>query len=279
MGDYDRFQSAKSDRLKEMMDNMSSGGWFAGLLKTIGKNFLRKISAVGGLPGMIVGFVGDKILSAGDVKRIGAASLLPKEQRDAWLQSIKDDASGDLTGAFTEGIMADIGSFASQYGMSTKEATEAYWETIRNPKNWGDFLTGSDEFDFLSITPSLSRDPMQGPNLTEADIKLMNKGIPEIELEDIGAGLEDKSILDNLKDLFGEKQGVVDPFDIDEQGFTAGTYQTKGMFGNPVSGGGIQKYVDGDVFTSVNPSDIIDFDIQNPEELQEIYNMIEDLDI
>ena len=51
------------------------------------------------------------------------------------------------------------------------------------------------------------------------------------------------------------------------------------MFGNPVSGGGIQKYVDGDVFTSVNPSDIIDFDIQNPEELQEIYNMIEDLDI
>lgn len=272
MSDYTAFNRAKADRINELTKS-SGGGWFSNFLTNIVGSNIKKYSKAGGLPGILIGFVVDKALSAiaGDTKEIGAASLLGKEGRDAAVSAVTEDAKGDITGAVTSGIANDIKQFANTYGLSDKEAKQAYFEAIRDKENWGDWLTGQDEFDFS--TPMVDAMPT-GPELTRSDKKLLEQGIKDIESEDIGA----PTMKDKLLNVFGPKQGVVDALDVDAEGYISGGYQRPNILGNLISKTGGRKYLNGQLFTKVSPQDIIDFDIEDPEGYQEILSLIEDME-
>tara|TARA_R100000234_G_scaffold164_1_gene112 strand:+ start:8887 stop:9714 length:828 start_codon:yes stop_codon:yes gene_type:complete len=270
---YTDFQRARQDRVQELLDNQSSGGWLSQMAGNFLSGLIRNFSKVGGLPGMIIGFVADKVINEGilgDVDYVGASSLLPKEQRESYVQGIKDDAMGDVTSSITEGIRADIKAFGKEYGLDPKEAKQAYWETIRNRENWGDFLTGQDEFDFS--TPMADAMPT-GPELTRSDKKLLKEGIKDIESEDIGA----PTFKDRLLNSLNPDNRVVDPLDM-ENGKIQGGYQVKNILGNYISGRGMKTYSGGEMFQNVLQNNIMDFDIEDPAGYEEILNLIEDME-
>jgi len=281
-------------------------GWFAKTLNPIIRGAIKKFSGAGGAAGAAIGFVVDKIIAgaSGQIHKLPKeVAFLPQKEQDAALKAHAEKGGKDAWEGIQMDFTSDINAWGEAQGISDPEmAKQAFMDEARkNPSGTlKDYLTGKGNFDRSSDIPGWAEGWTNAMNVyteekplhdfVDPNDPLSGINIPDVTIDEIDFDDEGNIIDNSLKargkrtfdKLFGEKQATVYPEDIvkmDGQDFVEGRMQDRNILGNLISKAKPLRYKSGKVFTGVNPSDIIDFDVEDPEGYAEIQKMIEDLDV
>jgi hypothetical protein len=223
----DLFTRGLSSRRAGAISDLLGGdkaSWLSKLLKNAVQTGIQKMSGAGGLPGMIIAFVLNKMFDP--PKSTKGFGFLPPQAQQKYIKGVETKGEEAWTSAFKDTLGKDImAKIKSMPGSDTKAKTKSFYQDYLKSKDKGDLLkeylkgegmfdhsdqvydfakTWARDDDLFSFNPKRNWGYAKNFSLSLGDkiIDADKLNVPDIDFDDEG-----NIVKSNFARLFGNKAG------------------------------------------------------------------------
>ncbi len=267
----DLFTRGLSSRRAGAMSDLLGGdkaSWLSELLKNAVQTGIQKMSGAGGLPGMLIAFVLNKLFNP--PKSTKGFGFLPPQAQQKYIKGVETKGEEAWTSAFKDTLGKDImKKIKSMPGSDTKAKTKSFYQDYLKSKDKGDllkeYLKGEGMFDHSDQVYDFAKTWAQDDIFLKPPEKIIGDLIQDKRWD----YAKNFSVLEGDKIIDADKLNVPD-IDFDDEGNIVKSNFIR-LFGNKA--GPSTKHMNIHKNLHSSPLDLTTTD----EELEEIFSALEDV--